>query len=89
MSYLKIVDSILIQIKETQDPYSLISIDSIHYDRGHNSLFISFRYQLISKGRNIYYTIFIENINNKNEIINKINYLINEITVKNKIRLKI
>lgn len=87
MSYLKIVDQILYKIKETEDNTSLITIDSIYQDG--NSLFLIVNYQLISKDRNIKYNIFIDDITDNLSIDKKIFQLITEISIKNKIRLKV
>ncbi len=65
MSHLNLVESILTQIRETQDVVSLISVSSLKYDKRFNTLMIIFKYQLISKNRNIDFTMFINNINDK------------------------
>lgn len=89
MSYIIVANEIFQNIKETEDEKSLISIDFIQYDRSSCSLIVTFRYQLISKDRKIYYTVFIKNINDIKEIQVKTNKLINDIINKNNIRLKI
>ncbi len=89
MSHLNLVESILTQIRETQDVVSLISVSSLKYDKRFNTLIIIFKYQLISKNRNIDFTMFINNINDKTEIDNKTRFIINQINNAIAIRLKI
>lgn len=85
-NYLEAINYILYLIKSTEDINCLICIDNIY--NVNTSLYLTCIYQFIEKNRYIKFNCSIDNFNNKIEINEKVNILINEIENKKQIRLK-